>query len=115
MGGFIAIQRFRHKNKKQAFLTPYYAATGLNVAGACMHVCMCMARVCMCVNVIIYNQIINNKNSLKPLLKESIMKGFMKEFLINDINECIKYVDNDDKLMGLVFTSCCKIRKGRRK
>ena len=29
----IAIQKFHHKNKKQAFLMPYWAATGLNVAG----------------------------------------------------------------------------------
>eukprot|EP00667_Euglena_gracilis_P034294 EG_transcript_59030 len=44
MGGFIAIQRFRHKNKKQAFLTPYYAATGLNVAGTVLLAAMLRRR-----------------------------------------------------------------------
>ena len=33
IGGTIAIQKFHHKNKKQAFLMPYYAASGVNIAG----------------------------------------------------------------------------------
>eukprot|EP00994_Dinema_validum_P004593 NODE_2647_length_661_cov_81.687908_g2177_i0.p1 GENE.NODE_2647_length_661_cov_81.687908_g2177_i0~~NODE_2647_length_661_cov_81.687908_g2177_i0.p1 ORF type:complete len:113 (+),score=26.05 NODE_2647_length_661_cov_81.687908_g2177_i0:53-391(+) len=32
IGGIVAMQKFRHKTKKQAFLIPYYGAVAANVA-----------------------------------------------------------------------------------